>query len=87
MADGVNQDRDCVIVDEVGPLELRGQGHAPLLAPLLALEKPRHIWAVRPDIVAAVCQQWMLSDPVIVNACDPRAPERIDGFLRGNRHG
>ena len=79
-----NKDCDCVIVDEVGPLELKGQGHAPLLAPLLSLQKPRHIWAVRPGIVDAVCGQWMLSDPVVVNVSDPDVLSKIDRFLRGS---
>jgi len=76
-----NKEKNCVVVDEVGPLELRGLGHAPLLAPLLSLGKPRHIWAVRPDIIEAVCQRWMLADPVIVNVGQPDALARIQEFL------
>ncbi len=83
-----NQNKNCVIVDEVGPLELRGQGHAPLLAPLLSLETPRHIWAVRPDVLDAVCHRWMLADPVIVNVSKPDALQRIHDFLnqKGESH-
>ncbi len=73
---------DCVIVDEVGPLELAGGGHAPCLAPLLSLEKTRHIWAVRPGIVEKVCRRWMLIEPVIVNVLDPDAHSRINRFLK-----
>ena len=79
---------DCVVVDEVGPLELKGQGHAPLLAPLLSLEKPMHIWAVRPDIVDEVCRRWMLVDPVIVEVSKPSTLTRIHDFLssKGDIH-
>jgi len=76
-----NESKHCVMVDEVGPLELRGQGHAPLLAPLLSLDRPRHIWAVRPDILDDVCQRWMLVDPVVVNVSQPDALDRVHDFL------
>jgi iron complex transport system ATP-binding protein len=83
-----NRETDCVVVDEVGPLELKGQGLAPLLAPLLSLEKPRHIWAVRPNIVNEVCRRWMLVDPVIVRVSELNALSRIHDFLinKGNAH-
>jgi len=83
-----HRESDCVVVDEVGPLELKGQGHAPLLAPLLSLEKPRHIWAVRPNIVDEVCRRWMLVDPVIVKVSEGDALARIHDFLfnKGDTH-
>jgi iron complex transport system ATP-binding protein len=73
---------DCVVVDEVGPLELEGKGHAPWLAPLLSLETAKHIWAVRPEIVDAVCRRWLLADPVIVRVSEPGALDRIQQFLQ-----
>ncbi|MBN4063976.1 ATP-binding cassette domain-containing protein [bacterium AH-315-I07] len=72
---------ECIIVDEVGPLELRNAGYAPHLAPLLSLQKPLHIWAVRPDIVEHVCAKWMLVDPVIVPVTAADACSRIQRFL------
>ena len=75
---------DCVMVDEVGPLELKGDGNAPYLAPLLSLEKTRHIWAVRPGVVDEVCRRWMLVDPVIVTVSEPAALTRINQFLQEN---
>lgn len=73
---------DCVVVDEVGPLELKGKGNAPFLAPLLSLEKTRHIWAVRPEIVDEVCRKWMLADPVIVKVSQPDVQILIQQFLQ-----
>lgn len=78
-----NQNRHCVVVDEVGPLELKGGGHASLLPPLLSLDRPRHIWAVRPEIVAEVRRRWMLADPVIVEVSRPDAMDRVCEFLYG----
>ncbi len=81
-----HQKTDCVMVDEVGPLELKGEGNAPFLAPLLSLEKTRHIWAVRPGVVDEVCRKWMLVDPVIVTVSEPGALTRINQFLQDNLH-
>ena len=72
---------DCIIVDEVGPLELRDGGHAPHLPPLLSLSQPKHIWVVRPSIVDHVCNKWMLTGPVIVDVTDPKAADLIGEFL------
>lgn len=79
-----NTDSDCIIIDEIGPLELKGQGHSPLIAPLVAMKKPKHIWAIRPSIVDKVISKWMLIDPVIVLATDPNASIKIEEFLRSN---
>ena len=72
---------DCLIVDEVGPLELRDGGHGPHLAALLSLKDPKHLWAVRPSIVDHVCSKWMLVDPVIVDVNSSNAVEQINTFL------
>ncbi len=75
---------DCVVIDEVGPLELRDGGHAQHLAALLSLKNPKHIWAVRPSIVAHVCSKWMLVDPVIVDVKKSNALDQIYSFLGGD---
>ncbi len=45
---------DLVIVDEVGPLELKGGGWAQVLPGLLSLSRPVHIWVVRRSLIQAV---------------------------------
>lgn len=75
-------DTDCIIIDEVGPKELKDEGFAPLLAPLLSLEHPKHIWAVRPSIVEHVCSKWLLVDPVIVDAAEENAIQKIQDFIQ-----
>ena len=45
---------DLVIVDEVGPLELRGAGWAPCLKELLPLSAPLQIWVVRRSIAEKI---------------------------------
>ncbi len=74
-------DVDCIVVDEVGLLELQGKGHAPCLPALLSLDTPRHIWAVRPHLVQQICRHFMLGCPVIIDVTAPDARERIQAFL------
>lgn len=84
LAENLHQ-ADCIIVDEVGPLELQDGGHAQHLPPLLSLSQPKHIWAVRPSIVGHVCSKWMLVDPVIIDVSEPNATELIHIFLDSKR--
>jgi len=57
--------RDVVIVDEIGPLELQGEGWAPALHPLLESYAGHLLLVVRPDILQQVLQEWQIQ-PVVV---------------------
>ena len=52
-----------VLVDEVGPLELRGQGWTPALLPLIIAPAHPLLLVVRPSLVKDVCSRWNL-EPV-----------------------
>jgi nucleoside-triphosphatase THEP1 len=52
-----------VIVDEVGPLEMMGQGWTPALLPLVIARTHPLILVVRPSLVMEVCRRWNL-EPV-----------------------
>lgn len=71
---------DVVIVDEVGPLEIQGEGWAPLLSPLLELDRPVHIWVVRHDCVGAVKRIWGLEDVEVVDVNDAGAAGILKNF-------
>lgn len=60
-----------LIVDEVGPLELRGEGWAPLLDRLLTESGAAMIWVVRPQLLDAVRQRY----PLLTTAAVLRAAE------------
>jgi nucleoside-triphosphatase THEP1 len=55
-----------VIIDEIGPWEIAGQGWAPALIPLLRRNDIFMIWVVRDSIVDAVIKNWNLTNPKIV---------------------
>jgi len=71
---------DVVIVDEVGPLELRGEGFHEALSPLLALPVA-HVWVVRPDLTEAVSRHWMVAEPMVVDANSENALDSILRFI------
>ncbi|MBW3138121.1 ATP-binding cassette domain-containing protein [Ferrimonas balearica] len=68
------------LLDEVGPMELRGHGLAPQLPALLARADGRHIWVVRPSLLEAVQQQYQLAPAAIVDAADPNAFDTLWQF-------
>lgn len=72
---------ECIIIDEIGPLEMDGGGHAPSLPALLSLNNTKHIWAVRPSLVDQVCNKWFLTQPVVVAVSEEGAFARIQKFL------
>lgn len=59
------RDADLVVVDEVGPLELKGNGWTPELNALVKEGRKPMIWVVRLDMVKEICQRWSLSNPPV----------------------
>ncbi len=80
------RDADLVCVDEVGRLELRNQGWAPCLAPLLHLHGPVHLWVVRRKLVSQVIRTWELPEPALVSASDPSALPTLTRLLTNAHH-
>jgi nucleoside-triphosphatase THEP1 len=71
---------DVILVDEVGPLETRGMGWAPCLAPLLRLNGPMHLWVVRDTCLDTVRDRWGLQSAEIFEVTEPSALRRLTGF-------
>lgn len=57
-----------VIVDEVGPLEMQGQGWTPALLPLILARTAPLIMVVRSSLVNEVCSRWNLEPAKIWDA-------------------
>ncbi|PIE56379.1 MAG: ABC transporter [Desulfobulbus propionicus] len=72
---------DCLIIDEIGPLEMDDGGFAPYLPALLSLKNTKHIWAVRPSLVDHVCSKWLLVEPVQVAVDEEGALAKMQKFL------
>ncbi|MFH2141700.1 MAG: nucleoside-triphosphatase [Bacteroidota bacterium] len=58
---------EIVVIDEVGPWELSGQGWAENLNQLVKLYKKPMIWVVRESIVEKVIENWSLEGSKIVD--------------------
>lgn len=56
-----------VVVDEIGPLELAGEGWAPALDSLVEQWRGPMIWVVRRDLVQKVKQRWLQSEPEVLD--------------------
>lgn len=62
--------KDFVVVDEVGPLELKGQGWAKALDQLLNLKNTKLILVVRRSLVDAVLEKWSIHAAEVFNVRD-----------------
>jgi len=71
------------VVDEVGQLELRGQGWAQCLDRLLNLPVRAHLWVVKSSCVTAICRRWHLQPRQVVTAGNVQEEDRLIVSLVG----
>jgi len=71
---------DVIIIDEVGPLEIRGGGWAPSLSPLLGLPGPLHLWVVREKCLDEVKRAWGLEGAQVVDVKETDVIGRLKGL-------
>jgi nucleoside-triphosphatase THEP1 len=79
---------DVVIVDEVGPWELRDQGWAGQIYELTLKTQVPMIWVVQSDILDQVLEHWALQNPRIVDpsALSPEtALQKVRQWLDGEK--
>ncbi len=86
------QDTSChdaqfIFIDEVGKLEMAGEGWAPCLTPLLeVVSRPDPqpettlIWIVRQNLVEAVKRRWVVPMTSVVNVEMPDALKRLQSL-------
>jgi nucleoside-triphosphatase THEP1 len=72
------QTADFIIVDEVGPLELRGNGWAPALDHLMESVQSPMLWVVRTKVIREVIIRWVIEDPIVKDIKDTHAQEIVD---------
>jgi len=58
---------DIIFIDEIGPLELKGQGWAPAIDKLMYDPGRTHIWIIRKGLVEEAIQKWGLMDVQVVD--------------------
>lgn len=75
--------RELLVVDEVGPLELRGKGLWPALREIVTAPARRSLLVVREEILDAFAAAVGPGAPLIFDVRDPRVRELMDGSLFG----
>ena len=86
----VNSDMDVVVVDEAGPLELRGQGWSNRIVELLLDTRVTVIIAVRKNLTGAVMDKFELTDAHVIDVgqADPlKISEEIAALRRSSKVG
>ena len=76
---------DLVLVDEFGPLEMRGGGWRSTVDGLLGVVPTMLLLVVRRELVDAVMKMYEPHRPVLVRAADPEAVCRVLDVLRNSR--
>jgi len=68
-----NRESQIVLIDEIGAWELQGQGWASCLNELIINCNMPLIITVRKSYVALVIENWMLQNPLVIDAADAQA--------------
>lgn len=58
----VSEQADLLVLDEVGPMELEGQGWYGILEKLQNNSGIKQLWTVREKLVPEVCRRWNIPD-------------------------
>jgi nucleoside-triphosphatase THEP1 len=86
---GNNQGNDVVIVDEVGPLELRGKGWSEVLGSLLNETRATVIIAVRKNLTEAVIEQFGMKEALVIDVAGANVvsfADEIAGKIHTHNH-
>ncbi|MEI7829409.1 MAG: nucleoside-triphosphatase [Prolixibacteraceae bacterium] len=72
--------KDLVVIDEIGPLELKDQGWATAIEELCSNFPIPQIWVVRKSLVSQVIKKWRIGDVYIFDLTDD-GPEKIQATI------
>lgn len=75
--------RELLVVDEVGPLELRGGGLWPALREIVAAPARRSLLVVRGEILEDLVAALAPVVPLVFDVRDPNVQKLLDGSLLG----
>lgn len=73
LVDAIQSPNRIIIIDELGPLELRGSGLEPLLSQIISkatTEEKRLILVVRPTLIDLIIAKYNLSSPIVIHHGD-----------------
>ena len=76
----VSKKADLVIIDEVGPVELKGKGWANEIENLVTQKSVLQLWVVRNHLLKRVFRQWKIGDILIVDVGSDTVEEAIEAI-------
>lgn len=82
-----NRDRTLVIIDEAGPLELRGEGWAGRISELLNINQWQIIVVVRKSLVDEVIRKFGIRDPAIYEVSSDNFDRLLAEIINTNNNG
>jgi len=80
----VCKEAKIIMVDEMGRMEIQGQGWAPCIDPLMVLKHPIHIWIIREALVSPICQLWPFKKTDIIHVHNDLAVEKLLALCKVN---
>lgn len=84
LAPAALNDKDLITVDEIGWLEVRGDGFGPALPELILTPAPQ-IWIVRDAMLEGVCAHWQFTPALVVRPDQTGARETLINWLQMQR--
>ena len=82
-----NRDSNLMIIDEAGPLELRGEGWARRINELLNVNEWQIILVVRKSLVDKVISKFGISDPAIYEVGSDNFDKLLTEIINTNNNG
>ena len=76
---------DVIFIDEIGPLEMKGQGWSPAIDKLMDVPAQTHIWIIRKTLVEQAIQKWGLMGVQVFDISTNKVEEVIDSALKNIR--
>ena len=77
------KDIDVLFIDEIGPLEIRGQGWASAIDLLMNDQGLTQIWIIRKGLVDEAIQKWGLMDVQVFDISTSNFEVVLDAIVRG----
>lgn len=82
-----SENTELAVIDELGPVELKGKGWASEVERLLSQCRCVHLWVVRKTLLKRMIRQWNIGDVLLVDVAEDQvadAAEAIFSFVRDN---
>ena len=79
---------DIVVIDEIGPVEMKGRGWATEVETLINTSPAVQLWVVRKPLLKKIIRQWHIGDVMVLDVSTDRPAEssaEVVAFIEHNR--